>query len=1306
MHILSRQKFTKILIFMVSFTLAFGTLLSAFKVNAADLVDLEAPQNLSVIESSITSNSANLNWDFDDDVYEIDVWNADTDVWMANINNWNLRVGSLLPETTYNVYITWWERPAPAANLRHKSNIVSFTTLAASDVIPTIGAPTNLSIAKDPVTEEPLITHNSATLAWDIVADFDNEFDVWNADTNAWMTWGNKTTHIVGGLVPETTYRIYITWNKDRPSLNFKSNIIEFTTKEDTSEYPDPPLTPPHNLRVTELTETTVKLGWTGSPGANGYDLYVNQAWKGGVWDGSNMATFTMPIETIAGDVYTFEVGAQNMPAVSANSNAVTITWGQLEAPEDLQVVTANRTTATLGWAPTPGATNYDIYKDAVKVATSSDNRYLATGLTEGQSYTFNVVATNSLWTSPVSSSMTVVPGSNYNIVTYFTAWSVYDRDFEPSDIDVSQITHINYAFADLCWRGYGTGATACQDVNIPLQKDYVFDGELVIGDHDVDIDNFAKLAERRDDNPNLKLMISVGGWSWSKNFSNLAATEETRRAFANSAVKFLRAYDLDGLDIDWEYPVAGGESYNSHRPEDKQNFTSLMQTVREALDAAGSEDGRYYLLSIASGQGDDFVVNADLAKSSQYLDYVSIMTYDYSGSWDVSAYHNAPLYYDKNSTSPSAARFHVNGGVTGHLNGGVPNYKLVMGLPFYGKGWTGCPPTGQYQLCEGGTVAEFGTWESRTFDFSDIEDNYLNQNGYVRYWNEAAKVPYLYNSELHTYISYNDEASMLYSTSYLRSLDLAGVMSWEISGDRNRTLSTQLVGNLPIDGTVNTSRVAAPHNLIIVSNGVNTIDVKWDASKDATGYDIFANRVWMGYTTKLEYQVTSLTPNTEYHLQVIAVKKADEQITDVSIASNELTVTTLSGLGSIILDSTSTLGDPTANQLRAILTNSGDKATVTLNTAEAILSITDNTSTKTQIVVKTVQRQVEAVISTEIIRAIVAKGNAAILSLVVNDVEYSIPIQALPLGDDIAHLMITIQTPEQEIIHQMKAKAEAIDAKVVVSPLEFKIEAVTSDGKSTEIQDFGAVYVSRIFSLGHVEIDMEQATGVMYIPETNEYRHVPTMFTVNADGTVTAELKRTGNSFYTIIESHHKFPDVKADWAKGEINSAVAKFIVSGMNNQQFGVDLAITRAEFVSIIVKALGLSPASESTSFKDVNKQMKYAEDVIAASKLGLIKGRSIELFDPDGSITRQEMAVIIANAMKFAGIADNANLSVLNRYEDQGKISSFAKASIALMVERKILLGISPSKFDPVSKVTRAQATVAVMRMLRALELTN
>jgi GH18 family chitinase len=784
-------------------------------------------------------------------------------------------------------------------------------TASAADPLP---APQNVKVTG--------VTHKSVTLAWDPVdgVDSNSGYQVWYAN-GGWAAWTGDPTVTVTGLNPNTTYSFYVTAivaSNDRSTL-----VTAITDELDPNAYPEPPLSPPHNLVISDITQSEIKLSWTGSPGAAGYDMYVNNRWTGGIWNGSNSFTYSVP-KSVTGTVY-FEVAGQITPSnVSVRSNRVTIKWGELSQPADLKIVSATRSSVALGWAPTPGATEYDIYEGATVIGSTYSNRYVATALTEGESYNFNVVAKNKLWESPASDVITAVPGSHYNIVTYYTSWarSPNERNYPVENVDASKLTHINYAFADLCWKEAGSRGRVCEDPDIPLQDRYVFDGEMVLGDPTQDEINIRDLQALKAVNPNLNLMISVGGWSWSKNFSNMANTEVNRRIFANSAVKFLREYKFDGLDIDWEYPVVGGDIDNSRRPEDKQNYTLLMKTVREALDAAGSEDGKYYLLTIASYQGQSFVDNADLANSSKYLDFINMMTYDYSGNWNTSGYHNAPLFYDPASPSAGAKRNNVVGGATGHLNGGVPNYKLVLGVPFFGNGWTGCQAKGEYVPCA--EFAQFGTWENGKFDIYDIEDVYLKDKDYVRYWNESAKVPYLYNEVDGTFISYDDTESMMYKASLVKTLDLAGVMSWDITGDRNASLSTQLANDLPIDGVANTNALAAPQNVVSMSKTDTTVNVGWDAVAGATGYDVFANKVWHGYTATTRFDITKLTPNSENTIEIIAIDKDNTRIERVSAMSKPLKeMTNLDGPLPAIVDT-----DAEVQQITSMTATAGGNIT------------------------------------------------------------------------------------------------------------------------------------------------------------------------------------------------------------------------------------------------------------------------------------------------------------------------------------------------------------------------------------------
>ncbi|WP_246070505.1 glycosyl hydrolase family 18 protein [Paenibacillus kobensis] len=1171
--------------------------------------------------------------------------------------------------------------------------------------------PANLRIAQDENGND-LITHNTAKIAWDMVGDEtnNNDIDIWNADTNAWVTWGDRNNQTIGGLLPETTYRIYITWFTDRPSLDYKSNVLEFTTASDTSEYPEPPLAPPHHLHTTAITESSVSLAWTGTPGANGYDLYVNGAWKQGVWDGSNTITYSLPAEaTVTGSVYKFEVAAQNLPKTSANSNAVTITWGELAAPRDVQAVTATRSAVSLGWAETPGATGYDIYADGSLIGSSNENRFAATSLVEGHAYSFKVVAKNELWRSLDSASITVVPGADYNIVSYYTLWSASEtgRNFKPSAVDVSQVTHLNFAFSDLCWRGFGSGAAACQNENIPLQKDYVFDGEMIVGDEAADPALFSEWAAIRDANPHLKLLISVGGWSWSNNFSNMASTEETRRTFANSVVDFLRAYKLDGIDIDWEYPVEGGEDDNSRAPEDRENFLLMAKTVREALDAAGSVDGKYYLQTIAAGQGDNFVANSGLGESSRYLDYINIMTYDYSGSWDKLAHHNSPLYYDPAHPQDTAPRNHVLGGVTGELNGGVPNYKINLGIPFYGKGWIGCPADGQYQTCEGATP--FGTWENGAFDYTDIEQNYLKHDGYVKHWNEASKAAYLYNADNGVFLTYNDESSMMYISSLVKSLDLPGVMSWEISGDRNRTLTTRLAHDLPIDGTADADALAAPSSLALVSAGSSTLAVKWNAVERATGYEVYVGHTYVGKTADTQLVISGLTADTSYALNVLAVEREGDVLRNVSRFSDELAVKT-NAAPVVTTGPTGPVGPtspveekPAKEGLETRIVKEGDKLIVSLPADAALKAIKDSANPAFPIVVDGAGKQAEVAVPKEVIAAISAKDKNGALTVRWNGLEFSIPVAELPVSADVR---LTIGAPsESELAKWAKLLAEG-DYTALATPISFKLESKNEDGTFSDVNTAEDRYITHSFVVKGTNIEESKAAGFVYSPESNELRPVPVVFVHNAGGTVTVHLLRKGNSVYGIVKTDASFTDAIAGWAQKDVELAAARLIVQAEADGTFGGSRELTRAEVATLLVRAMGIVPDGSSSAFKDVAEDSAYAADIAAAKEAGIVNGRSADVFDPDAAVTRQEMAVMLAKALAYAGKEQQASSAALDRFADQGAVSGYAKEAVALLVEQGIMKGVSADKLAPKSNVTKAQAAVLVMKVLRFAGLAN
>ena len=251
-------------------------------------------------------------------------------------------------------------------------------------------------------------------------------------------------------------------------------------------------------------------------------------------------------------------------------------------------------------------------------------------------------------------------------VVGYYAGWAAY-QGFTPDQIPAEELTQVNYAFAQ-------------------IDPD---SGTIMLEDQTQDKKNLAALRKLRTRNPQLKLLISVGGWSDSKYFSDVASTKARRETFAASCAAFAAEYGLDGVDLDWEYPVSGGAPGTIHRPTDKQNFTLLLRELRTQLDRQGRRDGKTYSLTIAGAAGAWYLNQIEAMQVADIVDHIFLMGYDLHGTWDTYADLNARLY------TPSAAspqsKTSISACVQSYLNKGIPAEKIVLGMPLYGYALTEC---------------------------------------------------------------------------------------------------------------------------------------------------------------------------------------------------------------------------------------------------------------------------------------------------------------------------------------------------------------------------------------------------------------------------------------------------------------------------------------------------------------------------------------------------------------------------------------------------------------------------------------
>ncbi|HKB44952.1 MAG TPA: glycoside hydrolase family 18 protein [Chitinophagaceae bacterium] len=325
--------------------------------------------------------------------------------------------------------------------------------------------------------------------------------------------------------------------------------------------------------------------------------------------------------------------------------------------------------------------------------------------------------------------------------------------------IDVWRLSHINYAFVD------------------------IKDNRAWLHNEATDTVNLRKLSELKKINPGLKILISIGGWTWSKNFSDAVLTDTSTQNFASSAVAIVSKYNLDGIDIDWEYPGMMGDS-NMYRPEDKQHYTLLFKDLRQGLDSLSHITHLKYYVTTAVGGSQDYINHTEMDKVQQYADYINVMSYDYAGGSDPISGHHTNLYV----SSADSNQYSAHRSIQAFIAAGVPPAKIVIGIAFYGKGW-------QMESADNNGLYRKALKPARGGGFTYLKDSLVNKNGYKQYWDAEAKAPYLFNPEKKIFISYDDERSVKEKCKYVKHYHLGGAMFWEYNSDKKEYLLKVIAG-------------------------------------------------------------------------------------------------------------------------------------------------------------------------------------------------------------------------------------------------------------------------------------------------------------------------------------------------------------------------------------------------------------------------------------------------------------------------------------------------------------------------------
>lgn len=479
--------------------------------------------------------------------------------------------------------------------------------------------------------------------------------------------------------------------------------------------------------------------------------------------------------------------------------------------PTGLAVANTGTASVTLQWqasidnAGGSGVAGYDVYRNGALVGTTAALSYTDSALNAATSYTYAIRARDnagnvSAQSPSVVGSTLPASASGKRVLGYFTQWGIYSTGYTAKQLDTSggagRLTHLAYAFGNVRNNRCETGVLKANDPATGEGGDAYADysrtytaAESVDGVADVWgaplRGHWNQLRKLKAKHPNLKVLISLGGWNWSRGFAS-AARPENRQAFVASCIDAyirgnLPAFDyaggagaaagvFDGFDIDWEYPAACGLTCGG--AEDTANFTALLAEFRRQLDAIRPG----LQLTVAIGAGVDKIRVTQPDQYHPYVDAINLMAYDFHGGWENRTNFHSALFDSPNDPSTGdAAQYNSNDAVLALLARGVPAGKINLGMASYGRGWTnvGSANNGLYQS---GTAAS-GSLEPGIERYA-----VLKALGWPSYRDSASMARWIFNGN--TFWSFDDPSTIADKMSYVQTQGLGGAFLWDFSGD------------------------------------------------------------------------------------------------------------------------------------------------------------------------------------------------------------------------------------------------------------------------------------------------------------------------------------------------------------------------------------------------------------------------------------------------------------------------------------------------------------------------------------------
>ncbi|MFF1531228.1 glycosyl hydrolase family 18 protein [Cellulomonas sp. NPDC058312] len=392
---------------------------------------------------------------------------------------------------------------------------------------------------------------------------------------------------------------------------------------------------------------------------------------------------------------------------------------------------------------------------------------------------------------------------SSTRVVGYFPEWGVYDAhdNYGVDDVPFEEITHLNYGFAALKESTPGAGDWSLQ----------TFDEGAALGE-----DGLYRQVAEATARHGVRNVLSVGGWNNSVDaqWQDATRTVEQREQLSRGIVDFMLEHDFTALDVDWEYPSSSA---------DADQFEDLIVRLRALLTERGLQNDAYYPLSVAVTPNHTKMEFIKPKVIVDLVDSINVMSYDFHGAFDPVTGHNSPLYagslVEDQKLDVESAMDEL------HTRWGVPKHRLLAGIGFYGRGWGDVEPTelipGLPGLGAPGTATVKGQWDDEGeatgtnpwYTLRDLESD----PAFTKYWDDEAKVPYLYSSTTQEFFTYDDPTSIQHKVDFIRENEYGGAIIWELSGDSDEHELSSIVGSL-LDDAVPSLDVTKDRSSFVVS--------------------------------------------------------------------------------------------------------------------------------------------------------------------------------------------------------------------------------------------------------------------------------------------------------------------------------------------------------------------------------------------------------------------------------------------------------------------------------------------------------